>query len=267
MIRQLHRRDHRADLRELITFRQAQEELIKRDLKSRYKRSSLGLVWTLLNPLLMMLVTSVIFSSFFDFAIRNFSTYMLSAYILWMFFSQATLQASTSLRQSAGLARRVYLPPAVFPLAAVNGAAVNLLFSIAPLFVIVLVTGGELSLALLFLPVAIALTVLFTYGVALILAAASVFFHDLVLLYQVVVMAWMYLTPIFYPIDIVPEDRHVVFYLNPMFHFTQIFRDPIYAGAWPDPFNVAAATGFAFVTVAVGWWYFERSRDTFAAYL
>jgi ABC-type polysaccharide/polyol phosphate export permease len=267
VIRQLHHRDYLADLRELVTFRQAQEELIKRDVKSRYKRSSLGFIWTLLNPLLMMLVTSVIFSSFFHFAIRNFSTYMLSAYILWIFFSQATLQASTSLRQSAGLARRIYLPPAIFPLAAVNAAAVNLLFSIVPLFVIVGLTGGQLSLALLFLPIALTLALLFTYGVALILAAASVFFHDLVLLYQVLVMAWMYLTPIFYPIDIVPEDRRVFFYLNPMFHLTQIFRDPIYAGTWPDPGNVLAASGFAVLTAGLGWWYFERSRDDFAAYL
>jgi ABC-2 type transport system permease protein len=267
MVRLTHRRNLLADLWELRDFGEVLEELVKRDLKARYKRSVLGLVWTLLNPLLMMAVTTLVFSHLFRFAIEHFPVYMLSAYILWGFFSQGTLAASTSLLTSAGLSQRIYLPPALFPIATVNAAAVNLLLSLLPLLLLMAVSGVALTWSLAFVPIALALAILFTYGVALLLAAVSVFFHDMIHMYQVIIMAWMYLTPIFYPVDIVPEEWSFVFRLNPLFHLVQIFRDPIYAGVWPNPINVAAAAGYAFGTAALGWWYFERSRNDFSGYL
>src|SRR5215208_2993166 len=193
-----HRRNLLADLRELLIFRQALEELIKRDLKSRYKRSALGVAWTMLNPLLMMVATTVVFSNVFRFAIEHFPIYILSAYVVWGFFTQSTTTACTSVLSSAPLAQRIYLPAALFPLAAVNAAAANLLLSLAPLFLLVALSGGQLSWALLFLPVAMVLLVLFTCGVALFLSTASVFFHDTIYIHQVLMTAWMYLTPIFY---------------------------------------------------------------------
>jgi ABC-2 type transport system permease protein len=267
MIPLAHRRSLLGDLAELVSSHQVLHELVKRDLKVRYKRSVLGQVWTMLNPLLMMAVTTVVFSSFFRFAITNFPIYMLSAYVLWGFFSQGTLTAATSVLSSGGLTRKVYLPPALFPLAAVCSAAITMLLSLVPLCLLLVITGGEIGWPVVFLPVALGLATVFTCGVALLLAAASVFFHDTIHMYQVVLLAWMYLTPIFYPIDIVPSEWSFVVHLNPLFHLVQIFRDPIYAGSWPDPANVAAATAYALGAAALGWWYFERSRDKFVSYL
>ena len=250
-----------------MSFREALAELVQRDLKVRYKRSVLGLAWTMVHPLLMMAVTTVVFASLFRFSIERFPVYVLSAYVLWGFFSQSTVTATTSVLSGAGLIRRVYIPPALLPLAAVSAAAVNLLFSLAPLTVVALLSGSQLTWALLSLPVALALAVLFTCGVALILATASVFFHDTIHIYQVLLTAWMYLTPIVYPIEIIPDQWSFIVKANPLYHLVQIFRDPIYAGVWPDPTNVAVAALYAFAVAAFGWWYYERSRDAFTAYL
>jgi ABC-2 type transport system permease protein len=255
------------DLIETITSRQILEELVKRDLKVRYKRSTLGLFWTMLNPLLMMLVTTIAFSAFFKFAIHNFPIYFMSAYVIWGFFSQASVSASSSVLDSAGLARKIYVPAALFPLASVSAGVVNLVVSLVPLMLLVAVTGGQFSWALLSLPVPLLLVALFTFGLGLILSAASVFFHDLIHTYQVILMAWMYLTPIFYPVNIVPDQWSFIFHANPLFYFVEIFRQPIYAGTWPDPFDLLIATAYALGTAAVGWWYFERCRNSFSSYL
>jgi ABC-type polysaccharide/polyol phosphate export permease len=256
-----------ADLVSIFTFREALAELVKRDLKLRYRRSMLGILWTMLNPLLMMLVTTIVFSNFFRFAIHNFPSYVLTAYVLWGFFSQATVVGSSSLLVSASLVRRVYVPPALFPLASVNAAAINLVLSLVPLAVIVASSGGEFTWALLSLPLSLGLLLLFTYGLTLLLAAASVFFLDAMHMYQVLLTVWMYVTPIFYPVEIVPEKWSFIFHLNPLFHLIQAFRDPIYAGKWPDPNDLLVGACYALGMTVVGWWYFERSRRAFASYL
>jgi len=262
-----HRRGLLADLRELLKSGQVLEELVKRYLKVRYKRSVLGVLWTLLNPLLMMIVTTLIFANFFRFAIDNFPVYFLSAYLVFGFFSQATSTGCTSILSSAALVRRVYLAPALFPLASVATAGVNMVIALLPLFALMAFTGSNFSWALLFLPIALALTALFTYGVALFLSAASVFFHDTIQMYQIIITVWMYITPIFYPVDIIPEQYWLIVHLNPLFHFVEIIRYPLYLGALPEPINLAAATMYAFGTAVIGWWYFGRSRNAFASYL
>lgn len=255
-----------ADLRDIFTHEQVLVELIKRDLKTRYKRSLLGVIWTILTPLLLLGVTATAFSALFEPA-ENYLTYLLSGLVMWTFFAQATGAASTSMLSGAGLVRKVYLPPALFPLAAVNAAAVTLVLSLVPLFLLMAATGARFTWALLCLPIAMVLAVLFTYGVALFLAAASVFFHDTIHLYQVVLTAWFYLTPVIYPTDIVPPNRWLIFHANPMFHIVQVFRDPIVLGVWPPPIILALATLSAFGTAAFGWWFFERSSDEFTKYL
>jgi ABC-2 type transport system permease protein len=255
------------DLKETLASRQVLIELVKRDLKVRYKRSTLGLLWTMLNPILMMAVTTLAFSAFFRFAIHNFPIYFMTAYVVWGFFSQGSVSASSSVVDSASLTRKIYVPSALFPMASVAAAAINLAISLLPLMLLVAITGGTFSLALLSLPLSLALVAVFTFGVGLILSAAAVFFHDIIHTYQVVLMAWMYLTPIFYPVDIVPEQWSFIFYINPLFYFVQIFREPIYSGVWPDGYHLLVAVGYALGAVVMGWCYFERSRNAFSGYL
>ena len=139
-------------MRELFSFGDVLQELVKRDIKVRYKRSVLGIFWTMLNPLLMMVIMTIVFQNLFRQTIPNFPIYVLSGYIVWAFFSQSTTSASTSVLDSAGLTRKVYLPPALLPLASIVSALVNLLLSLIPLALLMLVTGGTFTPALIMLP-------------------------------------------------------------------------------------------------------------------
>ncbi|HEV7665736.1 MAG TPA: ABC transporter permease [Chloroflexota bacterium] len=256
-----------ASLRELWLFREVMEELVKRDLKVRYKRSVLGIFWTMLNPLLMMVITSIVFSNLFRASITNFPIYVLSGYLVWTFFSQSTIAASSSILDSSGLTRKVYVPPALFPIACVVSAVVNLTLTIVPLALLMLVTGGTFSLALLILPVSVLLLAVFSGGLGLILASSAVFFRDAVYTYQVLLVAWMYLTPLFYPETIIPAQWQLVVYLNPVYHLVKLFRAPIYGGVLPDAADFVVATVFSCLVGAFGWWFFEATRRRFVAYL
>jgi ABC-2 type transport system permease protein len=262
-----HARDLRNQAADLFAFREVLDELVRRDLKVRYKRSTLGVAWTLLTPLLMMAISTVIFSSFFRFAIENFPVYMLSGQVVWMFFSQGTMNACPSVLMSGGLSRRVYVPLALFPIASVNAVAFNAVLSLIPLFVIVMLTGGHLSWALLSVPLALIITLLFTYGVSLIISASTVFFHDTLQMYQVALTALMYLVPIFYPIEIVPREWSFIVEWNPLYHMVEIFRQPVYGGIWPDAHNLLVASGYALISLLVGWMFFHRVRNDMPAYL
>lgn len=256
-----------ASLRELLRFSEVLEELVKRDLKVRYKRSVLGIFWTMLNPLLMMVITSIVFSNLFHNAIANFPIYVLSGYLVWTFFSQSTVAASSSILDSSGLTRKVYVPPALFPLACIASALINLTLALIPLALLMIVTGGVFSWTLIFLPVAAVLLAIFSYGIGLILASSAVFFRDAVYTYQVLLVAWMYLTPLFYPEQIIPDHFRFFVYLNPVYHLVELFRAPIYLGVLPDPVNVLSAAVFAIGAAAIGWWFFESTRRRFVAYL
>jgi homopolymeric O-antigen transport system permease protein len=254
-------------LRELVSFDEVLQELVKRDLKVRYKRSFLGLLWTMLNPLLMMAITTVVFSSVFRSSIQNFPIYMLSGYVVWAFFSQATSAAASSILDNAGLTRKIYVPAALFPMASIIAACLNLCISFVPLLVLMIVTHSSFSWALLALPIMILPVVVFAYGLGLMLAASSVFFHDTLYTYQVFLTAWMYLTPIFYPREIVPEQWSTLFELNPLFHFVELVRAPIFYGRLPDVSHVVIGVAYALGACVVGWRYFESTRRQFVSYL
>lgn len=252
---------------ELFSFGNVLQELVKRDLKVRYKRSVLGIFWTMLNPLLMMVITTIVFSALFRSTIMNFPIYVLSGYIVWGFFSQATVAASTSVLDSAGLTRKIYVPAALFPLASVCSAMINLVLSLVPLLFIVLGTGSTLSWAWLILPISFFLIATFTYGLGLILAASAVFFRDTVYTFQVLLVAWMYLTPLFYPREIVPAKWAPLIEFNPVFHLIQLVRIPVYQGVLPAGDDLLLSLGSAVFIALLGSWYFERSQVRFAVYL
>lgn len=260
-------RENLRTLRELLSYGEVLQELVKRELKVRYKRSFLGLLWTMLNPLLMMAITTVVFSNIFRSNIQNFPIYMLSGYVTWAFFSQATSAAASSVLDNSGLTRKIYVPSSLFPMASILSACVNLLISFIPLSLLMLLTNSNFSLALLILPLCVVPIVAFAYGIGLFLAASSVFFHDTLYTYQVLLTAWMYLTPIFYPRDIVPQQFETLFELNPLYHFVEIVRAPIYYGTLPALHHVAFGIAYACGALILGWLYFEGSRREFISYL
>jgi ABC-type polysaccharide/polyol phosphate export permease len=255
-------------MQDVYRYRDLVRALVARELKVRYRRSAIGFVWTMLQPLLMMLVLQTVFSSIFrGFSITNYPVYALSGVLFWNFFSQSIVSSMNSLRGNAQLLQKLPVPKAVFPLANVISGVVNLGFALVPLFIILLVTGHPLTPALLFLPVSIFLAALFTLGAGLLLSPLAVFFHDVVELIGVILSLLMYLTPVFYPKEIVPEKLRWVVRFNPIRSILETFRDPIYQGEVPPLAHLAVCAGIAVLAFALGLWVFRRSSDRIPFYV
>ncbi len=253
-----------SELKELVRYRDLLWQLVARNIKTRYKRSVLGILWTMLNPLLMMLVLTFVFSEIFRFHQQHYAAYALAGLALWNFFAQTTTGAMSELVWGGSLMHRIYLPRTIFAVTALGTSLINLLLSLIPLFLIMIITGVPIRPALLILPLPILLTAMFALGVALILSRVAAYFADVVEMYQILLMAWMYLTPVIYPREIIPPRLHWIFDLNPMYHLLEIFRAPLLIGWYAGPKTVAASALAAFVTLAFGWWYFSRKADELA---
>lgn len=256
-----------AEMRELGGFSHLLYNLVYRDLTVRYKRSALGFLWTLLNPLLLMLIFVVIFSTFFRFAIDHYEIYFLSEYLPWIFFSQTTVGAMASMAWNGPLMKRVRVPRSIFPLSATLSGGVNLLLTFLPLIAIMLVVGAPVRPAMLFLPVSALILAVFTFGLSLILASLAVFVHDLKEIYGVAITALLYLAPIIYPIDIVPAKFRWIIEHNPLTYLFQLFRSPIYEGVLPSIEVVGTSMLLAVVALGIGWATYRRLVNSFYAHL
>jgi ABC-type polysaccharide/polyol phosphate export permease len=245
----------------VLQYRDLIRELVARDLKVRYRRSAIGFLWTMLQPLAMMLVLKVVFETIFRFSVANYTVYVLAGLLFWNFFSQSILTSMNSLRNNAGLLSKVPVPIEVFPLAAVLSGVINLILALIPLLVLMVATGHPLKPALLFLPVAILLATVFTLGAGLLLSPLAVFFGDVVELVGVVMTLLMYLTPVIYPMDILPPRFLWIVRFNPARSILEVFRDPIYLGKVPPLSHLAVATGFAVLALLIGYVTFRRSAD------
>jgi ABC-type polysaccharide/polyol phosphate export permease len=218
----------------------------------------------MLNPLLTMVVMTIVFSYFFRFTVERYPVYVLSGMVVWIFFSQSTSQAMHALVWGGGLSNKIFVPKGAFVVSAVFGGLINLFLALAPLALIILVLGQPLSLAVLFLPVSILLVLLFALGVGLIAAALAVLFADVIDIYQFILSVLMYLTPIYYPSSIVPPGFSFFLQLNPIYYFVEIFRLPIYQGLLPEPYILLRAMLISVSTLVVGWWFFTSKSDEFA---
>lgn len=242
-------------------------ELVHRDLTVRYKRSFFGFFWTMLHPLILMLIFLVVFSALFRFETPRYETYFLSAYVAWNFFAQTVVNAMTGVAWNGPLMKRVRVPLSVFTLASTISGLVNLGLSFVVLFAIMGVTGAPLRPALLFLPVGILLLGLLTLGASLALTAVSVFFGDVREMVQAGLPALMYLTPIIYPLSVVPDRFRWLIRLNPLVPVVEVIRGPIYRGVVPPPGTLLAATAVSLGSLVAGWLVFRRTARRFHAHL
>lgn len=254
-------------MRNLFRYRDLVGALVARELKVRYRRSMIGFVWTMLQPLLMMLVFHVVFSALFRFDIPNYPVYALAGILFWNFFSQSIVSSMNSLRGNAQILQKLPVPKGVFPLATVLSGVINLLFALVPLLLLLVVTGHPLRPALLFLPVAIVVAALFTLGAGLLLSPLAVFFADVVELVGVLLTLLLYLTPIFYPKEIVPAAMLWLVRFNPVRSILEVFRDPIYQGEVPPLGHFAVAVGIALLALGAGAWAFRKSSDRIPFYV
>jgi len=249
---------------ELLHYKDLLRLLVVTNIKTRYRRSVLGVAWTLLSPLLTMTVMTIAFSAIFRFSIPNYPVYVLAGLVYFGFFQESTTQSMTSLVWGSALLKKVYIPAAVFPISAVGTGLVNLSLSLIPLLLIMVVLGQPPSWALLFVPVAMALAAVFFLGVGLLVSTVAVFFSDVVEMWGVIVRALFYLTPVMYPEEIFPERLNWIFQINPLYHLILCWREPIYRGALPPMDSVLKALVWSVGTFLLGWWVFARRSHQFA---
>lgn len=244
-------------------YRPLLEELVSRDVKIKYRRSVLGVFWTLLNPLLMMIVLSVVFSNLFKFDIENFPLYLLSGQIIFNFFNDATSNAMSAIIGNAALIKKVYVPKYMFVLSRVISSVINLLASCVALFLVMIATRAELHWTMLFAWVPILLLIGMSLGIGLFLAAITVKFRDVMHLYSVLMTVLMYLSPVIYPMSILPEWLKDAVMLNPLTNIIVMFRELVIYDTMLNPEALILAVVQTGLCLAVGIYVFYKKQDGF----
>ena len=253
------------ELRAIFNYRYLVVQFVRRDILTRYKRSVLGVAWTMLNPLGTMLILTIVFSQAFGGSQEGYAAYVLSGLIAWNFFAQSSNAATLHLVWGGSLLKKIYIPRTSFAVSATGTGLINILFSLIPLLIVMLITGVPIRWTIILLPIPILFLAMFALGVGLLISTMAIFYADIAEMFQIALTAWMYLTPIIYSPEILPEVfRFWITRLNPMFYLVELFRMPIYYGKVPDLSLVMIAGGISIVTLFVGWIYFTGKSDEFA---
>ena len=250
-------------IQNFLKFRPLLSELVARDIKIKYRRSILGVSWTLLNPLCMMAVLSVVYMNLFKFAVDNFPLYLLCGQLVFNFFSESTTSSMGAIISNSALIKKVYMPKYLFVLSRVVSSVINLGASFCALIVVMVVTRAELHWTVLLAWIPLVILIVFSVGMGLLLAALTVKFRDIMHLYSVFVTALMYLTPVIYPMNILPEWLAKIVLLNPLTSMVMMFRDTIMYNSLPDLVSLIISGVEAVIMMAIGMWVFYKNQDEF----
>ncbi len=243
-------------------------ELVRRDLKLKYRRSFLGYLWSVLNPLLIMIILTLVFSNLFKKQISNFPVYLFTGRMLYDFLKQSTNNAMKSVTGNAALLKKVYMPKYIFTLAKVTSCMVDMVLSMGALIIVMIATRAPFYWTFLLCPIVILQIYIFCCGLGFFLAQMNVFFRDIQYIYSAVLTGWLYLTPIMYPIESLPNYlQFVIKAFNPLYYYVAQFRDLIYSGRLPGPRIFFGGWLIAFLMLVIGVWSFQKTKDKFILYI
>lgn len=244
-------------------------QLIGRDFKVKYKRSILGVVWSLLYPILTMAVMALVFSNIFKFSTPgvNYLVYLLTGLVMFNYFNEASNLAMSSVVANFGLINKIYIPKYIFPISKCLFVGINFLLTLIPLYAIILITGTPLNIYHLLLPFAFLCLFLFTVGVGLILSAVSVFLRDMFYIYGIIIMLWTYLTPIMYDINLISDNLQIWLKFNPLYHYINFAREIILYGRMPTAFTWIICLASALIVLLIGIVVFKKTQDKFIYYV
>lgn len=253
--------------RDAYRYRELIWALALKELKIRYKRSVLGFLWALLNPLFQCLVLTLVFSTVMKMNVYHYAIFILSMILPWTFFAQSLSYASESIVGNGDLIKKVSVSKAVFPIAAVVSNMINFLLSLIPLAIIVLAMGHPFHPTWLLLPVPILALTIFTAGGTFFFATANVFYRDIAHILQVILQVWFYLTPILYSTEFFPPEYRWLFHLNPLIFVMHDFRMSVYWGQLPTAQSILLSFVSAFLAIFIGLAIFKRYEDRFVYYV
>tara|TARA_R110001592_G_scaffold363300_1_gene683450 strand:- start:32194 stop:32982 length:789 start_codon:yes stop_codon:yes gene_type:complete len=237
---------------ELSSSRNVLWQLVAQQLILRYRRTALGYLWTLINPLLMMSIMALVFSTLFNADLKTFAVFLFTGMIPWNFFSSVVTQSGTSFINNEGLIKKIYLPKIIFPLSITSALLIDTIFSFFALFIIILILDSPLSWALLFIPIAFLLLFVFTLGIGLITSIATVYFRDLQYVILIIMQALFFLTPILYKPEALKGKVAWLITLNPVVPFIDLFRAPLYLGSLPSQSTIVLSILFSLASITVG---------------
>lgn len=239
------------------------KQLVARDFKTKYKRSVLGILWSFLNPLLMMTVQYIVFSTLFKSSVPNFALYLMIGIVCFNFFSECTGMCLNSIVGNASLITKVYVPKYIYPVSKMLSSGINLMLSFVPLLIVMLITHIGFSKSMILLPIPIMCLAAFSLGIGMILATMMVFFRDTQFLWGVLSMIWMYVTPIIYPESILPQKYLFLFKMNPLYHIVRMVRIMFMDGISPEPKAYIISIILSFGTLITGAVIFKKNQDKF----
>lgn len=242
--------------KELQSNRAVLQQLIRQQLILRYRRTTLGYLWTLINPLLMMSVTAVVFSTLFKMDLKTYAVFLFAGMIPWNCFASIVTQSGGSFINNEGLINKIYLPKLIFPLSVSIGILIDSMLSFIALFLIILIIGGQISWALLFIPFAYLLLFIFSLGIALVTSIATVFFRDLQHVILIAMQAWFFLTPVMYKNESLTGQIAWLVSFNPVVPFVELFRAPLYSAGLPSVNAIIYSMVFAMASFVIGFSFF-----------
>lgn len=245
------------------------KQLISRDFKVKYKRSVLGVLWSLLYPILTMIVMAIVFSNVFKMSTPgvNYLAYLLSGLVMFNYFSEASNLAMSSVVGNFSLINKIYIPKYIFPLSKCLFVGINFLLTLIPLYIVLFATGTGVNIYHLFLPYTYICLLMFTVGMGFILSSVSVFLRDMFYIYGVVIMMWTYLTPIMYDINLISSNLQVLLKLNPLYHYINFARQIILYGQIPQPFTWIVCLLSSMAVLGIGVIVFKKTQDKFIYYV
>ncbi len=243
------------------------EQLVARNFNTKYRQSLLGVLWSFLNPLLTMAVQYVVFSTIFRSSVENFPVYLITGIILFGFFTESVSLGMDAIVLNGPLITKVAMPKAIFPISRTLSSLINLVISLVPLLLLMLLTGAPFTPALLLLPLLLAFLFCFALGMVFLMATLNVFFRDTRFLWSVISLLWTYATPIFYPETILPSALRPLFHLNPMYQMIDFLRSITLQGTVPSPERFGLCLLCAALPLLAGYAVFHRHEDAFVFHL
>lgn len=252
-------------LREIYDYRQMIYSLVRKELRGRYKGSALGFMWTFINPLLQLLVYTFVFSIVMPNNIDKFYLYLFIGLIPWLFFSGSLTGGAACILNQKDMVKKIYFPREVMPIAYVTSNFVNMLLCFIVIFAVIIVSGVGINFkAVLYLPIIWIVEYVMCLGGAMLTSALTVYFRDLEYILGIVTMAWMYMTPVVYSLEMVPERLRPLMNLNPMTPVITAYRDVLYSRRIPHISTLASAFVLGIIVLAIGTVSFQKLQRGFA---
>ncbi len=252
-------------LRELYDYREMVFSLVKKDLRGRYKGSVLGFLWTFINPLLQLMVFTLVFSVIMKAGYEQYYLFLFVALVPWMFFASSVQDGSTAIIREKDMVKKIYFPREVMPIATVTSGFVNMLLTFIVIFIVLIISGKGINpVALLCLPFVMVVEYILCLGIALIVAALTVYFRDLQYILGIFTMALQYMTPVMYGSEMVPDWAMPIFQANPMTPIIEMYRQILYYKTVPEMLSLLYVLLLGIIFIVLGFFCFNKLQKGFA---